>query len=158
MKQLMVVLVASSAFTFCSASCDKNETVPLQSNGNINGDTTYQAKNKMTITVGTSSFTVTLNDNATVTAFKTMLPLTINMSELNGNEKFFYFLSTLPGNGAPGGSIQSGDLMLYGNNCLVLFYENLTTSFSYTRLGRVDNLNGLKAALGTGNITVRFEL
>lgn len=158
MKQLMVALLALCAFTFCSASCDKNETAPLQNNGTNNNDSRNHTNTNMNITIGTSHFTATLNDNETVTRFKTMLPLTINMSELNGNEKFFYFSSTLPGNGTPVGSIQSGDLMLYGNNCLVLFYEKLTTSFTYTKLGKVDNINGLKAALGTGNITVRFEL
>lgn len=112
----------------------------------------------MKITVGTTVFTVTLNDNATAKAFKAMLPMTISMSELNANEKFFYFSSILPTSAAPVGSIKSGDLMLYGNNCLVLFYEDLNTSYSYTRLGKVDNINGMKTALGTGNITVKFEL
>lgn len=159
MKQLLVMLVALIAFTFCTASCGKNdEPAPIQNNGNNNNDTTNQTKNKMNITVGTNVFTATLNDNATVTAFKAMLPMTINMSELNSNEKFFYFSSTLPTNATPGGSIQAGDLMLYGKNCLVLFYERLNTSYCYTRLGKVDNVNGLKTTLGAGNIIVKLEL
>jgi len=159
MKQLLILLVALTAFTFCTASCAKNdESAPTQNNDKNQGDTTNQTKNKMNITIGTSLFTATLNDNTTVRAFKSMLPMTINMSELNANEKFFYFSSTLPTNAAAGGDIQAGDLMLYGNNCLVLFYENLNTSYSYTRLGEIDNLNGLKAALGTGDIILKFEL
>jgi len=87
-----------------------------------------------------------------------MLPVSIKMDELNGNEKFYYFSSTLSTNASAGGYIQAGDLMLYGNNCLVLFYESFNTSYSYTKIGRISNPSGLKAALGSGSVTVRFEL
>ena len=113
---------------------------------------------KLKITVGTSSFTTTLYNNATVAAFKSRLPMTINMQELNGNEKYFDLPDNLPANASNPGTIQTGDLMLYGSNTLVLFYKSFSTSYSYTRLGRVDNTSGLTAALGPGNITVKFEV
>lgn len=47
--------------------------------------------------------------------------------------------------------------MLYGNNTLVLFYESFDTSYSYTKLGYVDDPAGLDAALGNGNVVVKFE-
>jgi hypothetical protein len=136
-------------------ACSKNNVIEQTNNSNntSNTDTT-----KMKITIGTAVFTATLNNNATVAAFKAMVPLTINMGELNGNEKYYYFSTTLPTNASSGGNIQVGDLMLYGNNCLVLFYEGFNTSYSYTRLGRIDNTSGLVAALGTGSVTVKFEL
>jgi hypothetical protein len=111
----------------------------------------------MRIIIGSAVFSATLNDNATVSVLKAMLPLTINMSELNGNEKFQYLPATLPANASTGGNIQVGDLMLYGNNCLVLFYKSFHTSYSYTRIGRISNTSGLVAALGKGEVTVRFE-
>lgn len=135
-------------------ACSKNNVTEQTNNSNntSNTDTT-----KMKITIGSAVFTAALNNNATATAFKAMLPLTINMGELNGNEKFYYFSTTLPTNASSGGNIQVGDLMLYGNNCLVLFYEGFNTSYSYTRLGRIDNTSGLVAALGAGSVTVKFE-
>ena len=80
------------------------------------------------------------------------------MTELNGNEKYFRLSKNLPTDESNPGTINSGDLMLYGSNTLVLFYESFRTSYSYTKLGRITNANGLTDALGNGNVTVTIEL
>jgi len=135
-------------------ACSKNNAIE-QTNSSDTTSTTDTTK--MKITIGSAVFTATLNNNVTANAFKAMLPLTINMGELNGNEKFYYFSSTLPTNASSGGNIKAGDLMLYGNNCLVLFYEDFNTSYNYTRLGHIDNTAGLVAALGKESVTVKFD-
>lgn len=116
------------------------------------------SSDRLKITVGSAVFTATLYDNATVNALKLMLPLTINMSELNGNEKFYDFANNLPSNAGNPGSIQNGDIMLYGNRTLVLFYKSFSTSYNYTRIGKVVDISGWADALGSGSITVRYEL
>lgn len=113
---------------------------------------------ELRITIGSASFTGTLADNLTAAAFKELLPMTIPMSEMNGNEKYYYLSGNLPTAAANPGSIQTGDLMLYGSNCFVLFYESFRTSYSYTRIGSIDNPSGLASALGSGGVSVRFEL
>ncbi|MES2778225.1 MAG: cyclophilin-like fold protein [Bacteroidota bacterium] len=152
MKIISTILV--SLICIQLFACSKNNEIGQTNNSNNNSDTDTA---KMKITIGSTVFIATLNNNATATAFKAMLPLTINMSELNGNEKFYYFSTTLPTNASRGGNIQVGDLMLYGNNCLVLFYEGFNTSYSYTRLVRIDNTSGLVVALGAGSVRVKFE-
>lgn len=84
--------------------------------------------------------------------------MALDMSELNGNEKYFYLDTSLTTDSYRPGNIQTGDLMLYGNNCVVLFYETFSSGYSYTRLGRVDNPEGLAVALGTGAVTVTFSV
>ena len=135
------------------ACCNKTKEVANNSNNVLNIDSM-----KLTITVGTNTFTATLYNNPTVNAFKERLPLTLNMTDLNGNEKYFDLPNNLPGNASNPGTIQAGDLMLYGSNTLVLFYKSFSTSYSYTRLARIDNPSGLATALGSGNVTVKFEL
>ena len=102
-------------------------------------DNPKPASNQMRIKIGSSTFTATLSDNATATAFKGMLPMTVKMSELNGNEKYFDLPVNLPTNASNPGTIQSGDLMIYGSNTLVLFYKTFSTSYGYTRLGRIND-------------------
>lgn len=149
-------------------SCaDHEPTMPQQSGtstNNTNSDTnieendTTQSTNVMNVKVGTHLFTATLADNATAEAFKMLLPLTINMSELNGNEKYYYLNADLPTSSYRPGTIHNGDIMLYGSDCIVLFYETFSTPYSYTRIGSVDNPDGLAEALGQGRVTVTFEL
>ena len=109
------------------------------------------------IKIGSSKFSATLEDNATATAFKALLPMTINMTELNGNEKYFNLSSNLPTNASNPSTIKKGDLMMYRANTVVLFYKTFSTSYSYTKLGHLDNPVGLDAALGSGSVTLTFE-
>lgn len=46
--------------------------------------------------------------------------------------------------------------MLYQGNQIVLFYGS--NSWSYTRLGKIDDLTGWTEALGSGDVSVTFSL
>ena len=156
MKFLLTMFAVVFTISFCTASfSDNRETTQTQNNSN---GTYIPSTSKMKITIGSSVFTVTLYDNPSATAFKEMLPLSINMKELNGNEKYFDLTENLPTNASNPKTIQNGDLMLYGSNTLVLFYKTFSTSYSYTKIGKVDNPEDLQTALGSGNVNVTFEL
>ena len=113
---------------------------------------------KMKITIGTKVFTATLNDNATATALKTMLPLNLNMTDLNSNEKKFDLPVNLPTNIEEIGTIHEGDILLWGNNTIVLFYKSFNTPYKYTKIGKINDANRLATALGGGDIKVSFEI
>lgn len=110
------------------------------------------------IHVGTKTFSAELFENETASAFANLLPLELNMTELNGNEKYYYLDSSLPADASNPGEIHAGDLMLYGSNCIVLFYDSFSTSYTYTPIGRVLDPEGFAAALGSGNVTVSFKI
>jgi len=113
--------------------------------------------NTITIRVGKKTYDATLSNNDTAVAFKKLLPLSVAMTELNGNEKFARLSTSVPARASTPPSIQTGDLMLYGSDTLVLFYKSFRTTYSYTNIGRVDDPSGLEAALGSGNVDVTFE-
>ena len=112
---------------------------------------------KIEIIIGNRTFTATLYDNAAAKALFEQLPLTLGMSELNGNEKYYYLDNTLPTDPSRPSGIKAGDLMLYGNSCIVLFYESFSTSYSYTPLGKIDDPSGLADAVGGGSAEVIFK-
>jgi hypothetical protein len=111
----------------------------------------------MWMTVGKRRFAVTLIDNDAAHAFVGQLPMTLEMSELNGNEKHAELPVGLPTNASRPGTIRNGDVMLYGSNTLVIFYVTFKSSYSYTRLGRVDEPATLAQALGPGDVRAVFS-
>lgn len=112
----------------------------------------------MKIKIGAEVFDATLSDSPAADAFRAMLPLTLDMEELNGNEKKFDLAKSLPADASNPKAIESGDLMLWGRHTVVLFYKSFPTSYSYTKLGRIADPAGLEAAVGAGKVRVTFEL
>lgn len=112
---------------------------------------------KLEITIGKNVFTATLAENATSKAFVAQLPLALNMNELNNNEKFAQLPKSVPTQASVPNRIEAGDLMMYGSSTLVLFYKGFSTSYSYTKIGKIDDVTELSSALGKGNVMVKFK-
>ncbi len=113
---------------------------------------------KINLIVNDKTFTATLNRNQTVNELISMFPMTLHMSDLHANEKYNYLSSSLTTNSNTPGRINAGDIKLFGNDCLVVFYDSFSTSYSYTDLGRVDDVEGFISELGRGDVTITFEL
>ncbi|MBB5369638.1 MULTISPECIES: cyclophilin-like fold protein [unclassified Janthinobacterium] len=111
---------------------------------------------RMWMVVGERRFVVILSDNLTGHAFAKMLPLTLDMAELNGNEKYADLQGALPANATRKEMISNGDLLLYGSKTLVVFYKAFTSPYSYSNVGRVANPVGLAHALGEHGARVEF--
>ena len=119
--------------------------------------TVQPEESRMWMTLGERRFAITLADTEAARAFAAMLPLTIDMADLNSNEKHADLPQSLPTNATRPGTIRSGDLMLYGSRTLVVFYLTFDSSYSYTRLGRVDDPSGLAQALGPHGVRIAFS-
>lgn len=111
---------------------------------------------ELRITINGTAFAAKLNDCQAAREFYGLLPLTVEMSELNGNEKFFTLPDSLTADSSEVETISQGDLMLFGTDTLVLFYQGGSTSYSYTLLGRISNPSKLATILGSGAATVTF--
>lgn len=113
---------------------------------------------KINLIVNNKTFTATLENNQTVQELIQNFPMTLNMSDLHSNEKYNYLNSSLTTNSSIPRMINAGDIKLYGNNCLVVFYDDFRNSYSYTNLGKVDNVDDFIAELGNGSVSITFEL
>ena len=114
-------------------------------------------ESRMWMTINERRFAITLADSNSARAFAAQLPLTLDMEELNGNEKHAKLPTPLPANASRPGIIRNGDLMLYGTDTLVVFYSAFNSPYSYTRIGRVDDTAGLAQALGPGSARITFS-
>ena len=112
---------------------------------------------RMWMIIGERRFSITLADTEAARAFAAMLPLSINMADLNGNEKHAELPKSLPTNPSRPGTISNGDLMLYGSRTLVVFYLTFNSPYAYTRLGRIDEPAQLATVLGQKNLLIQFS-
>ena len=105
------------------------------------------------VIINGKKYNATIEDNETAEEFVKRLPQEFDMEELNGNEKYVYMDYSLPTNSVNPKHIKSGDMMLYGDNCLVIFYKSFDTNYSYTKIGHIDDLGDL----GIDDIIVKLE-
>jgi hypothetical protein len=140
---------ASRALT-ATASMSLNESAAMAAS-------VHPKEPRMWMTLGERRFAVTLADTKAARAFATMLPLSIDMADLNSNEKHADLSESLPTDTSQPGTIRNGDLLLYGSKTLVLFYLTFESPYSYTRLGRVNDPAGLPQALGKGRVRIEFS-
>ena len=113
---------------------------------------------KMHVQIGDKIFTATLENNAAVDAFIEMMeagPVVIQMHDYAGFEKVGSLGTSLPTSNVHT-TTQAGDIVLYNGNQIVIFYGS--NSWSYTCLGKIDDLSGWEEALGSGDVTVTFSI
>ena len=146
---------------------DANEAESVQETERNEMDTTEtniqnnMEENKvvnMNVQVGDMEFSATLEENEAVSALVEMMresPVVIQMSDYSGFEKVGSLGIRLPASNSQT-TTQAGDIVLYNGNQIVIFYGS--NSWSYTRLGHIDDLTGWEDALGSGDVTVIFSL
>lgn len=113
---------------------------------------------KIEMLVSGKTFSIHLFDSEPSRGLASLLPLQVEMQELNGNEKYVYLPEALPMAEIQPKYIHAGDLMLFGSKCLVFFYKDFSTSYRYTPLGRVTDIQQFAESLGGGEVSAAFQL
>ena len=113
---------------------------------------------RMTVQAGGRSFAARLEENDAARAFAEMLrgaPLSVRMSDYGGFEKVGRLPVALPASDRRI-TTSAGDIVLYNRSQIVAFYGPNT--WSYTRLAKIENIEGWREALGKGDVTLTFSI
>lgn len=118
----------------------------------------WQIEMKMNVQVGDYIFTATLENNEAVEELLDMMkegPVTIEMDDYSGFEKVGSLGRSLTTSNSQT-TTTAGDIVLYNGNNIVMFYGS--NSWSYTKIGKIDDLSDWEKALGSGSITAVFTV
>ena len=151
MKKVLIILliiILTFIITGCNGKIEQNNSSNTNDTNNLN-----EVIKSVKAIINGNEYTIILENNETARSFVNLISQEFNMNELNGNEKYIYLDTSLPTNSYNPKIINAGDVMLYGDNCLVIFYKSFNTSYEYTKIGHIDNLPDL----GNGNVIVKFE-
>lgn len=110
----------------------------------------------MNININGQVASVQLEDNVTTKAILANMPFTIQMDDLHQNEKYYYFDKSLPVSPQPIQTIEAGDVLLYQNNCLVIFYQAAEPVVPYTRIGKISRFQDIRASFGNKSVSVQW--
>lgn len=146
----LMVLIAFGIFACGTALAE-------EPGGKAEATRTAAAITEIELQIGERTFFIMLSGHAASQELLEQLPMEITMKELNGNEKYYDLPSPLSADPQNIGSIHAGDLMLFGSDCLVLFYEDFQTAYRYTRLGSMADPDGLAEALEAGTVQVTLR-
>lgn len=165
-KILIILLLSALMMVACKGNDKIQENIQMETR--IEQDTINEHTEKndnengeemmINISINEQNYTAKLYDNPSVQAFIKSFPMTITMEDLHGNEKYYYMDNSLPTNSVAVNNIKTGDIMLFGANCLVLFYKNFNTSYTYTRLGYVENRERLAKTITNGSVKLTLTL
>lgn len=150
--------IPSSEEDTVSPEITEEPAQPRQTTPGTQGGTEEEAERKMNVQVGDAVFSATLENNEAVSEWMAMMqesPVVVEMSDYSGFEKVGPLGRSLTVSNSQT-TTQAGDIVLYNGNQIVIFYGS--NSWSYTRLGHIDDLTGWEDALGSGDVTVTFSL
>lgn len=150
----------NSAASSDEAEPEPTEPAPSQGADNTEGESSEEENSemKMIVNVNGQDFTATLEQNSAVDALVQMMengPITLQLSDYAGFEKVGPLGQSLPASNSQT-TTHAGDIVLYQGNQIVMFYGS--NSWSYTRLGHIDDLTGWEDALGSGDVTVILSM
>ena len=126
---------------------------------NVWGKEPEQEADTMVLAINGEKVSVEWEDNESVEALMDLVskePLSIQMSMYGGFEQVGSIGTSLPRNDVQI-TTESGDIVLYSGNQIVVFYGS--NSWSYTRLGRITdkNVEELAEILGNEDVTITID-
>lgn len=114
--------------------------------------------NKFQLEVGGRTFEGTFGTTEGAQELANRLPLTFDMTDLSGNEKYYKTGQDFPGSDEYPEELHAGEVWIFAGDYIVLFYEDhVNPGYYYQYAGSLDDPTGLADAVGTGNVQVTIR-
>lgn len=159
--------ISLAALVFLTGCTDSASTLPALAEGSSSMEQSSpesaadvseeETEMKLLVQIGDKTFTARWENNAAARALAERAAdnaVTVELRDYGGFEKVGSLGENLPADDRQL-TTQTGDIVLYNGNQIVLFYGS--NSWSYTPLGHIEDLTGWKEALGKSDVTVRFS-
>ena len=124
----------------------------------LSGGNAQNNDNIIKLKVNNHIFDVELENNSAAKELVKKLEtgnVSVNATDYGNFEKVGDLGFSLPANDE-NIKTEPGDIVLYQKNQISVFYDS--HSWSYTKLGKIQNASDLKEILGSGNTTLEFSL
>lgn len=106
--------------------------------------------------IGSKSYDVMLLASEASNKFIKQLPLSVTMNDENKDGKYVYLKQVLENHTQVEDVANTGSIMLFGNENVVIFYEDVQTSYKYTKLGVIKG-GHFKEQIGNENVEISFS-
>lgn len=143
--------------------CSKNEQNTLSENDsqeNSSNMSNPQDEDEITnveINVNNTNFLVNMDNTPTGKALMARLPSTSmrlpTSYDQDGVLKYYDMPMNIVSNPEKITNVSTGDLLMDGNDRLILYYQDAEINGEYTKVGKIENSDGLAEALGDGEVT-----
>ena len=162
---MAVLMIGISVFLRTGFQDIKHEKIKPTKQETTNSQTTEPEKKEeddmnsikaISVRIDDMTYIMSVDAGKAGQEFANSTPFDLNMKDLNGNEKYYEGKDALPADPYKPGHIDAGDVMLYGDKTIVIFYKSFDTDFSYTRLGKIKNANSLQYMLEGDEVNVEF--
>ena len=97
----------------------------------------------MTLNFGGKAYTAISTSTKTTKSFIESLPVTIQMTDVDGNEKYGCMYYKIATESPKTNVVTKGDVLLFGESCVIVAYKDFKSSSKYTKLGHIDNVDDL---------------
>lgn len=157
-KRLFVLLAAFSLFGCTQTAVTSSAALAQSDSMEKDASQPDAEKEILYITVGEHEFRAVLEENASAQELKELLekgPITVSMDDYGGFEKVGSLGATLT-RSDESITTQSGDVILYQGNQIVIYYA--LNSWNFTKLAQIEDASDLKQKLGEGSIEATFSL
>ena len=104
------------------------------------------------VSINGKTYDAKIESNNTAKEFLDILPLSLSMTDSEGNRKYSYMYSGLNTNTLKIKDMKAGDIALSGNSTVVVFYKSTKSSGKFIKIGHIDGLPDL----GNGSASVSF--